>query len=116
MRQYWQGLGRALEVEGGGVRGMQLGLEGSRGDVGDVTMEEVVFAFGKLERGKATGPDGVLHEMLMFGGVVMVWLFNVCMRLMVIPLDWCRSLVVPFFREGEVEDLIHWGEPERSPT
>ena len=111
MRQYWQGLGRALELEGEGVPGMPLGLEGSRGGVGDVT-EEVAFALGKLERGKAAGPDGVLNEMLMFGGVVMVWslrvLFNVCMRLMVFPRDWCRSLVVPLFKEGEVEDLNNY--------
>ena len=45
-----------------------------------------------LKRGKAAGPDGIMNEMLMYGGgglvAVMLLMMNVVMKSECCPLDW----------------------------
>ena len=60
------------------------------------------------------GPDGVLNEMLMFGGEKMISslrvLFNNFTELEGYPQEWCRSLIVPVFKDGDREELDnYWG-------
>ena len=56
-----------------------------------------------LERGKATGPDGIMNEVLIYGGG---WLVGVMLLMMseCCPLDWKRSLLVPLPKD-DVEQV-----------
>ena len=77
------------------------------GDVGEwelgmckeVSWEEVEV-LKCLGRGKAPGPDGILNEMVMYGGgrlveVMLLQVMNLVMRSESLPADWKRSVLVP---------------------
>ena len=65
------------------------------GNVDRISMEEILYALKNLERGKVAGPDGVLNEMLMFGGEKMMSsmrvLFNCFTELKEYPQEWQES-------------------------
>ena len=72
-----------------------------------VTFDEVVGILKQLKRGKATGPDGIPNEKMMYGGtrmvVTMVQLFNLVVQQACCPKDWRRSYIVPLYKDGDPE-------------
>ena len=93
MAKHWEELGRKredTEAEMGDVDGHEL--------VEEVSWEEGVEVMKCLKRGKATGPDGIMNKMLMYGGgrlvEVMLLVMNVVMKSECCPLDRKRSLLV----------------------
>ena len=60
-----------------------------------------------LKRGKAPGPDGIINEMLKYGGnrmvAVLCSLVNLVMESRYWPDDWRRSYIVPLFKAGDEE-------------
>ena len=62
-----------------------------------------------LKRGKAAGPDGIMNEMLIYGGgwlvEVMLLMMNVVMKSECCPLDWKRSLLVSLHKDGNMEQV-----------
>ena len=62
-----------------------------------------------LKRGNAAGPDGIMNEMLMYGGgqlvEVMLLMMNVVINSECYPLDWKRSLLVSLHKDGDVEQV-----------
>ena len=74
LRKYWEELGKAWVQEG--IENKDLGgemeVEAMTGNVDRISMEEILYELRNLERGKAASPDGILNEMLMFGGEKMI--------------------------------------------
>ena len=68
-----------------------------------ITMEEVKKAIQELRRGKAPGVDGVVNEVLKYGGEQMAralyLMFNVLFER--VPVDWTRGLGVPLYKDGD---------------
>ena len=64
-----------------------------------------------LKRGKVPGPDGILNEMLIYGGSRMVeslrCMFNV-MKSQVYPQDWKSSFVIPLYKDGDPESASNY--------
>ena len=63
-----------------------------------------------LRRGKAPGPDGILNEMMMYGGGRLVEMMLQSMALVLLrsescPADWKRSLLVPPHNDGDNEEV-----------
>ena len=62
-----------------------------------------------LRRGKAPGLDGILNEMLMYGGGTLVEVMLQVMNLLLwsesCPADWKRSLLVPLHKDGDDEEV-----------
>ena len=62
-----------------------------------------------LKRGKTAGPGGIMNEMLIYGGgwlvEVMLLMMYVVMKSECCPLDWKRSLQVPFHKDGDMEQV-----------
>jgi len=71
--------------------------------------EEVAAAVGRLKRGKAAGPDGLMAEHLKAGGEGMViWLLNVLnavVELEAVPDILKRGVVVPVYKGGGKDPL-----------
>ena len=78
----------------------------------EIGWEEVVRVLKTLKRGKAPGPDGILNEMLIYGGSRMVesmrCMFNVMRRSQVYPQDWKSSFVIPLFKDGDPESASNY--------
>ena len=57
-----------------------------------------------------SSPDGILNEMLMFGGEKMISSMKVLFftELEEYPQEWCRSLIVPVFKDGDREELDNY--------
>ena len=57
-----------------------------------------------MKRGKAPGPDGIINEMLKYGGnrrvEVLCSLVNLVMESKYWPGDWRQSYIVPLFKAG----------------
>ena len=59
----------------------------------------------ELKRGKACGFDGIVNEIVKFGGELMeesVW--RLCQAMFVferIPRDWARGIIFPIYKEGD---------------
>ena len=60
-----------------------------------------------LKRGKAAGPDGIMNEMLMYGGGRLVAVVFLVMKSECCPLDWKRSLLVPRHKDGDVGQVVN---------
>ena len=62
----------------------------------EVCWEEVVEVLKYSRRGKAPGPDGILNEIMMYGGGRLVEMIqqvkNLVLRSESCPADWKRSL------------------------
>ena len=78
----------------------------------EIGWEEVVKVLKMLKRGKAPGPDGILNEMLIYGGSRIVetlrCMFNVMRRSQVYPQDWKSSFVIPLFKDGDPESASNY--------
>ena len=78
----------------------------------EIGWEEVVRVLKMLKRGKAPGPDGILNEMLIYGGSRMVeslrCMFNVMRRSQLYPQDWNSSFVIPLFKDGDPESASNY--------
>ena len=87
-------------------------VEAMTGNVDRISKEEILYALRNLERGKAAGSDGILNEMLMFGGEKMISsmrvLFNNFIELEGYPQEWRRSLIVPMFKDDDREELDNY--------
>ena len=72
-------------------QGSNLELEG------EVTREEVMWAFSKAKKRKSPGRDGISVEMMEVEILRDVWvhLFNACWKFGVVPSFWKRSIIVP---------------------
>jgi hypothetical protein len=66
---------------------------------------EVNYAIKQLRRGKSAGVDGVVNEILMYGGPVMeesIWkLCNIMFSCERIPRDWTRGIIFPLYKNGD---------------
>ena len=67
----------------------------------EVSWEEVVEVLNCLRRGKAPGPDGILNEMVMYGGGRL----NLVLRCESYPADWKRSLLLPLHDDDDNEEV-----------
>ena len=76
------------------------------GELGQpITIDEVEKAIQELRRGKAPGVDGVVNEVLKYGGEEMTralyMMFSVFFVREKVPVDWTRGLVVPLYKDGD---------------
>lgn len=98
-REFWQETREMVEEWG-----KQQEVEEGELDE-EITPEEVKKAMKELRRGKAPGVDGVVNEVLMYGGDAMeralYMMFNVFFREERVPVDWTRGLVVPLYKDGD---------------
>ncbi len=115
LRKYWEELGKSVGAGGYTEQeepGEETEVEAMTGNVNKISMEEILYALRSLERGKAAGPDGILNEMMMFGGQKMISsmrvLFNNLTDLEEYPQEWRRSLIVPVFKDGDKEELDNY--------
>ena len=107
MAKYWEEFGRergestTLSSGEGGQGGVEIGM------CEQIRWGEVVDILKCLKRGKAPGPDGVLNEIMMFGGEriieVFVDLLNIVLKSECCPEDWMRSLVIPLYKDSNTE-------------
>ena len=58
-----------------------------------------------LEERKAAGPDGIMNEILMYGGGRLVEVMLLVMKSACCRLDWKRSLLVTLHNDGNVEQI-----------
>ena len=62
-----------------------------------------------LERGLAPGPDGILNEIVMYGGgrlvEFMLQVMDLVLRSESCLADWQRSLLVPLHKDGDNEEV-----------
>ena len=91
------------DTEMGNVGGCELGM------CKKVSWEEVEEFLKCLRRGKVPGPDGILNEMVMYGGgrlvEVMLQVMNLVLWSESCPADWKRSLLVPLYKNGDNEEV-----------
>lgn len=83
----------SIGIEAGGKRvGMQEGIN----------RKEVEKVMARLKSGKAAGIDGVIAEMLKFGGEVIAdWMFWICdlaWRSGEVPEEWREAVIVPLYK------------------
>ena len=112
LAKHWEELGSRKESESTMEEDRMEGSE-VRSDLCEmVTFDEVVGILKQLKRGKATGPDGIPNEMMMYGGtrmvVTMVQLFNLVVQQACCPKDWRRSYIVPLYKDGDPETASNY--------
>ena len=60
-----------------------------------------------LRRGKAPGPDGILNEMIVYGGFrvmeTLAQLMNLAITEEYVPSEWRKSYVMPLYKSGDPE-------------
>ena len=101
LAKHWEELGRSSSQESEvTTEEDETGIEGVQSDICEtVTFDEVVGILKQLKRGKAAGPDGILKEMLMYGGTkiveTLVQLFNtvICMLSKGLEKELCRTFI-----------------------
>jgi hypothetical protein len=75
----------------------------------DISLEEVERAVGKLKSGKADGVDGVIPEILKYGGDNMVEAVYELCRLVwereKLPQDWMKALIFPVAKKGSKDHM-----------
>ena len=109
LAKHWKKLGSRKESESTIEEDRMEGSEVLvRSDICEmVTFDEVVGILKQLKRSKATGPDDIPNEMVMYGGtgmvVTIVQLFNLVVQQACCPKDWRRSYIVPFYKDGDPE-------------
>ena len=108
MAKYWEELGKGIQCslpDNGGVRVTEF----NENLCEELQWDEVVNTLKCVKRGKSLGPDGILNEMLMYGGGRMVEslisLFNVVIQEECCPEDWLRYFVVPLFKDGDPDQV-----------
>ena len=83
------------------------------GELGEpMSLEEVQEAVGQLRSGKAPGVDGVVNEVLKYGGEGMERalhkLFTIFFERERVPADWTRGLVVPLYKDGDKHEVDNY--------
>src|SRR5207253_7335799 len=72
------------------------------GPIWKITSQEVRVALEDMKSGKASGPSGVVTEMLKAAGeIVIEWmtdLFNAVVREGKVPADWCKSWMISIYK------------------
>ena len=72
-----------------------------------VTLDEVKAAFKRLKRNKAAGTDGIRAEFLLDAvDVLLQPLAQVFTHMLMngVPSDWCKGIIHPIFKAGDVND------------
>jgi len=73
---------------------------------------EVAQAIGKLKKGKASGIDYILAEMLQTGGSNIVMfltkLFNVIFERGIYPEEWSKAIIIPLHKKGNLNDVDNY--------
>ena len=73
-----------------------------------ITKEEVIASIRKLKTGKSAGPDKILGEMLKCANDMaigfLVEFFNVLFLRGIFPKEWSKSIIVPIFKKGDVNE------------
>ena len=77
----------------------------------EIDSTEISRCLGKLKNNKTGGSDGLVGELLKYGGSGMVDLlqqFSVICREEIVPPQWREGLIVNLFKKGDKEDpCIH---------
>ena len=78
----------------------------------DIGIDEVRAAIKRLLRGKAAGEDGIVNELVMYGGEMGEYAVLELVRIMwqreEIPDGWGRGVVVPFYKDGDKKDPLNY--------
>ena len=76
----------------------------------EVEKGEIAKCVRKLKNSKTGGSDGIMGELLKYGGSGMVdlleQLFSVIWQEEIVPRQWRDGLIVNIFKKGDREDLI----------
>ena len=95
LAKHWEELGMKKESESAMEENRMESSEAQSDICEMVTTDEVVGILKQLKRGKATGPDDIPNEMMIYGGtrmvVTMVQLFNLVIQHACCPKDWRRN-------------------------
>ena len=74
----------------------------------EIDLEEIAMCVRKLKNNKTGGSDGLLVELLKYGGSGMVellqQLFTVIWREKLVPPQWREGLIVNLLKKGDKED------------
>ena len=70
----------------------------------EIDLEEIALCVRKLKNNKTGGSDGLVGELLKYGGSGMVELFTVIWREEFVPPQWREGLIVNLFMKGDKED------------
>jgi hypothetical protein len=69
------------------------------------TIQQVRHLMQSVPFGKAAGIDGIMGELLAYGGEAMItiltWLFNKCLQTAQIPDEWRAANIVPIYKKGD---------------
>ena len=108
LAKHWEELGKCTYWDNDQQVGQrELGGEGNGDMCEKVTWQEVLGLLRYLQRGKAPGPDGILNEMIVYGGFRLIesltQLLNIALDEECVPSDWRKSYVVPLFKSGDTE-------------
>ena len=72
---------------------------------GPISPQEIQLAVKELKKGKACGVDGVINEILKYGGSQMeeaIWkLVQIMFELEQIPRDWAKGIIFPIYKDGD---------------
>ena len=87
----------------------QENKERGEGDLNEkIRYEEVRKTISRLRNGKAAGVDGIVNEIIKYGGEqvhVVIWqLVSTCFETEKIPKDWMDGIVFPIYKEGDGRD------------
>ena len=108
LAKHWEELGKCTFWDNDQQVGQrELGGEDNGDMCEKVTWQEVLGLLRYLRRGKAPGPDGILNEMILYGGFRLIesltQLLNIAIDEECVPSDWRKSYVVPLFKSGDTE-------------
>ncbi|XP_060517971.1 uncharacterized protein LOC132696860 [Cylas formicarius] len=87
---------------------MNVGSE----EIPDITSEEIERTMSKMPKGRTAGGDGIVLEMLIYGGEIVLdilkILYNKCLLECDVPADWKNALVVLLFKKGDKTKLSNY--------
>jgi hypothetical protein len=74
-----------------------------------ISAKEVTEATKKLKKGKSSGSDSILNEILKYGNFVLqpclVKLFNIILSSGIYPTEWVQGLIFPIYKTGDPPEL-----------
>jgi len=80
----------------------------------NICMQDIANAIGKQKKGKATGPDDIATEALVFGGnqlcVHICMLFNLFIKFKYLPNAFMQSVIIPLIKckSGDLTDVNNY--------
>jgi hypothetical protein len=73
-----------------------------------ITYKEIKKAIFDLKKGKSTGPDRILNEVIKYTNPVMInsymKIFNVILKTGIYPKSWKESFTIPIYKSGDKND------------